>query len=223
MAEPVRVLRVIARLNMGGPALHVAYLSAGLKDRGYDTTLVAGSLALGEESMAGVAGRLGVPIVTVPDLHREISPLRDLRAVYHVAAPDPRAPAADPAHAHGEGGHDRPARGDPRRRRGPADRRAHLPRPRPAGLLRAAAVDLLPAARALAGQADDRARRGQPRGARRPRRARGRAARRSSPSSGSGSSSRSGSARSTAPLRGWRRGGCSASRRTASSSDGSAG
>ena len=39
----VRVLRVIARLNMGGPALHVAYLSAGLADRGYDTTLVAGT------------------------------------------------------------------------------------------------------------------------------------------------------------------------------------
>ncbi len=85
MAEPIRVLRVIARLNMGGPALHVAYLSAGLAERGYDTTLVAGSLALGEESMAGVAAELGVPIVTVPELHREISPLRDLRAVYHLA------------------------------------------------------------------------------------------------------------------------------------------
>jgi glycosyltransferase involved in cell wall biosynthesis len=85
LAEPIRVLRVIARLNMGGPALHVAYLSAGLKERGYDTTLVAGSLALGEESMASVAEELGVPIVTVPELHREISPLRDLRAVYHLA------------------------------------------------------------------------------------------------------------------------------------------
>jgi glycosyltransferase involved in cell wall biosynthesis len=85
LAEPIRVLRVIARLNMGGPALHVAYLSAGLAERGYDTTLVAGSLALGEESMAGVAAELGVPIVTVPELHREISPLRDLRAVYHLA------------------------------------------------------------------------------------------------------------------------------------------
>jgi hypothetical protein len=40
--EPIRVLRVIARLNMGGPALHVAYLSSGLRDRGYETTLVAG-------------------------------------------------------------------------------------------------------------------------------------------------------------------------------------
>jgi glycosyltransferase involved in cell wall biosynthesis len=85
LAEPVKVLRVIARLNMGGPALHVAYLSAGLQERGYDTTLVAGSLAVGEESMAGVAEQRGVRIVTVPDLHREISPLRDLRAVYHVA------------------------------------------------------------------------------------------------------------------------------------------
>ncbi len=85
MAERIEVLRVIARLNMGGPALHVAYLSAGLKERGYDTTLVAGSLALGEESMADIANRLGVPIVTIPELHREISPLRDVRAVYHLA------------------------------------------------------------------------------------------------------------------------------------------
>ncbi len=71
---------------MGGPALHVAYLSAGLEERGYETTLVAGSLAPGEESMAGVAERLGVPVVAVPELHREISALRDLRAVYRLAS-----------------------------------------------------------------------------------------------------------------------------------------
>ena len=48
-SERTKILRVIARLNMGGPALHVAYLTAGLRERGYDTTLVAGSLARGEE------------------------------------------------------------------------------------------------------------------------------------------------------------------------------
>src|SRR5206468_11714498 len=69
--SPIRVLRVIARLNMGGPALHVAYLSAGLRERGYETTLVAGSLARGEESMSFVADSLGVPIVTIEQLHRE--------------------------------------------------------------------------------------------------------------------------------------------------------
>ena len=85
MAEPIRVLRVIARLNMGGPALHVAYLTAGLADRGYETTLVAGELSRGEESMAFVAERLGVPVVTVSELGREISPLRDAIATARLA------------------------------------------------------------------------------------------------------------------------------------------
>jgi glycosyltransferase involved in cell wall biosynthesis len=76
----VRILRVIARLNMGGPALHVAYLSAGLAERGYETTLVAGTLARGEESMAHVAEGLDVPVVTLPELSREIAPLHDARA-----------------------------------------------------------------------------------------------------------------------------------------------
>ncbi|MFN2468572.1 MAG: glycosyltransferase family 4 protein [Gaiellaceae bacterium] len=83
--EPVRVLRVIARLNMGGPALHVAYLTAGLRARGYSTTLVAGTLARDEESMAFVADDLGVPVRTIDQLHREISPLHDAVAVLRLA------------------------------------------------------------------------------------------------------------------------------------------
>jgi glycosyltransferase involved in cell wall biosynthesis len=83
--EPVRVLRVIARLNMGGPALHVAYLTAGLEPRGYHTTLVAGSLARGESSMSFVAEGLEVPVIHVDELHREISPARDLVAIVRLA------------------------------------------------------------------------------------------------------------------------------------------
>jgi glycosyltransferase involved in cell wall biosynthesis len=85
LTEPIRVLRVIARLNMGGPALHVAYLAAGLAERGYETTLVAGEISRGEESMAFVAERLGVPVVTVSELGREISPLRDAIATLRLA------------------------------------------------------------------------------------------------------------------------------------------
>jgi glycosyltransferase involved in cell wall biosynthesis len=82
---PIRVLRVIARLNMGGPALHVAYLSAGLTERGYETTLVAGSLARGEGSMAHVAEDLGVRVVKLDALSREISPVRDAISVLRLA------------------------------------------------------------------------------------------------------------------------------------------
>ncbi|MFL6028863.1 MAG: glycosyltransferase family 4 protein [Gaiellaceae bacterium] len=80
-----RILRVIARLNMGGPTLHVAYLTAGLRERGYDTTLVAGSLARGEDSMAFVANARDVEIVRIDELGREISPLRDILATLKLA------------------------------------------------------------------------------------------------------------------------------------------
>jgi glycosyltransferase involved in cell wall biosynthesis len=85
-ANPVRVVRVIARLNMGGPALHVAYLTAGLRERGYDTTLVAGSLARGEDSMEYVTRELGIEVESLPALHREIALWRDALAVVRLAA-----------------------------------------------------------------------------------------------------------------------------------------
>ena len=70
---------------MGGPTLHVSYLSSGLRDRGYETTLVAGSVGQGEQSMAYVAEGLGVQVTTIPHLHREISPVRDLLATFRLA------------------------------------------------------------------------------------------------------------------------------------------
>jgi glycosyltransferase involved in cell wall biosynthesis len=79
------VLRAIARLNMGGPTLHVSYLSAGLRERGYETILVAGTVGQGEQSMAYVAEQQGVQVVTIPHLHRDISPVRDLLATWRLA------------------------------------------------------------------------------------------------------------------------------------------
>jgi glycosyltransferase involved in cell wall biosynthesis len=84
--KPIRILRVIARLNMGGPAIHVAHLAAGLETRGYHTTLVAGSLARGEDSMAFLAERLGVSVVSVPEIQREVSLLHDARSVLRLIA-----------------------------------------------------------------------------------------------------------------------------------------
>lgn len=80
------MLRVIDRLNVGGPALHVTYLTRGLAPRGYQTTLVAGDIARGEESMAFVAEQADVNVVTFSGLSRELSPLRDLVATVRLAA-----------------------------------------------------------------------------------------------------------------------------------------
>jgi glycosyltransferase involved in cell wall biosynthesis len=81
LSEPTRILRVIARLNMGGPALHVSYLTKGLETRGYHTTLVAGKLARGEDSMSYVTDELGVEVVPLVAMHREVSPVYDPVAV----------------------------------------------------------------------------------------------------------------------------------------------
>lgn len=98
-ARPIRVLRVIARLNVGGPALHVTYLSRGLAERGYETTLVAGDVARGEESMGFVAERAGVQVVRLPGLSRELAPVRDLIAAFRLARII-RAVRPDVVHTH---------------------------------------------------------------------------------------------------------------------------
>ena len=55
-ARPLRVLRVIARLNVGGPARHVTTLDEGLKRRGLDPLLVYGSVGSFEASLQTTDG-----------------------------------------------------------------------------------------------------------------------------------------------------------------------
>jgi glycosyltransferase involved in cell wall biosynthesis len=69
----MKILRIIARLNVGGPARHVVWLTEGLKDEGYETLLVAGVVPPGEDDMSYVATAAGVRPLTLPQMSREIS------------------------------------------------------------------------------------------------------------------------------------------------------
>ena len=48
MTDRVRVLRIIDRLNVGGPALQASVLMAGLDPERFDQRLVTGSVTSGE-------------------------------------------------------------------------------------------------------------------------------------------------------------------------------
>jgi glycosyltransferase involved in cell wall biosynthesis len=79
--ERVRVLRVIARMNVGGPAQHVTILSGRLDPDRYETLLVAGRVGPGEASAAHLAEERGARLVQLDSLGPQIRPLQDLRAL----------------------------------------------------------------------------------------------------------------------------------------------
>jgi glycosyltransferase involved in cell wall biosynthesis len=77
--RPIRLLRVIARLNVGGPALHTVLATAGLRP-GIETTLATGRVAPGEAEATDLLARFDVRPVRIPGLGRSLSPMDDLRA-----------------------------------------------------------------------------------------------------------------------------------------------
>ena len=79
--NPLRLVRIIDRLNIGGPAKHVVWLSAGLDAGEFQTVLVAGSVPEGEGDMGYFARARGVEPFYIPELSRAISP-RDLVAAW---------------------------------------------------------------------------------------------------------------------------------------------
>lgn len=79
-ATPIKVVRIIARLNVGGPARHTAILSDGLTPLGFDTVLVHGSCEEGEASMEHLLEGSSARVMRVPELGRSVRPLDDARA-----------------------------------------------------------------------------------------------------------------------------------------------
>jgi len=80
--ERIRVMRIIARLNIGGPAVHVSLLTAGLQDSVFESTLVSGSLGEGEGDMSYLAHELGINPIVIHDLQREISLPGDAKTLF---------------------------------------------------------------------------------------------------------------------------------------------
>ena len=84
MARPLRILRVISRLNVGGPARQVLWLARDLRARGWETTVVAGTIPRNEDSLEGEFDAAGIPITRFPEMEREIDFLRDGRAAWRL-------------------------------------------------------------------------------------------------------------------------------------------
>jgi glycosyltransferase involved in cell wall biosynthesis len=75
-------MQVIARLNIGGPAIHTILLTKHLNNEWYRTTLISGSLHEGEGDMSYLLNNNKDRHIFLPQLKREISFLTDLRILF---------------------------------------------------------------------------------------------------------------------------------------------
>jgi glycosyltransferase involved in cell wall biosynthesis len=77
------VVRIITRLNIGGPAIHTTLLSRELAGFGYRTTLVTGRCESEDADMSYLL-RPGDRVIAVSSMSRSVDLLRNLRALWEI-------------------------------------------------------------------------------------------------------------------------------------------
>jgi glycosyltransferase involved in cell wall biosynthesis len=81
LPRPIRVLRIIARMNIGGPAHHVSLLTGRLDRERFQSLLVYGALGAGEGSFEVLSQREGCKVKVIPGLQPDLRPDADVRAL----------------------------------------------------------------------------------------------------------------------------------------------
>jgi glycosyltransferase involved in cell wall biosynthesis len=79
----MKIVRIIARLNVGGPARHVVWLNNALQNDEYQSVLLTGSVPEGEEDMSYFATQYGVKPQFIEEMSRELSP-KDIISLWKV-------------------------------------------------------------------------------------------------------------------------------------------
>ena len=82
MERPIKILRLIARLNIGGPAIQAITLSSSRLGDQYETLLVCGGLNPGEGDMSYLALEQGVQPYVIKAIQRKISLFGDLKSLW---------------------------------------------------------------------------------------------------------------------------------------------
>ncbi|MBC7871260.1 MAG: glycosyltransferase family 4 protein [Chitinophagaceae bacterium] len=78
----LKQVHIIARLNVGGPAIHVALLGEAFIARGDQYTLISGIIDPGEGDMAYYSTERGVQPVFLAELGRSLNPVNDVVTIW---------------------------------------------------------------------------------------------------------------------------------------------
>lgn len=80
----MKIVRIIARLNVGGPAIHVVLLTHEFRKRGYESLLVTGPVPETEGNMEYYASKWNVPFIQIQELIRPLAPMKDWVAFWKI-------------------------------------------------------------------------------------------------------------------------------------------
>lgn len=80
MSRPIRIVRIIARMNVGGPAWQVSVLTRRLIEPDFDSVLLVGDVGEGEADFIRLRAP-GLPHVRIEGLGRSVRPWSDLVAL----------------------------------------------------------------------------------------------------------------------------------------------
>jgi len=78
-----KIVRIITRLNIGGPALHTVVLTDGMTRRGYQTVLVTGTCEAEDGDMSYLVNQDDA-VRWVPEMSRSVHPWKNLRALFQI-------------------------------------------------------------------------------------------------------------------------------------------
>lgn len=83
----IKILRAIARLNIGGPSIHVCILTNGLNPQQFESILVTGKISPQEGDMSYLFQQHSNKPIIIPELRRDIRIGLDIKAffrIYHI-------------------------------------------------------------------------------------------------------------------------------------------
>ncbi len=80
----IKIVRIITRLNIGGPSVHVGLLTALLDPARFDTCLVVGTVGEKEGDLAPRIAARGARMIQIENLTRSPRPIQDLLAWFQI-------------------------------------------------------------------------------------------------------------------------------------------
>lgn len=83
-SKKLKVLRIVSRLNIGGPSIHCAILTKGLNPERFATKLLTGTISPHEGDMSYLIKDTNGHLLKVPELQREITLIKDIKAFIRI-------------------------------------------------------------------------------------------------------------------------------------------